>query len=48
VADDLFRILFVADIVGHPGREAVKALLPALKKEVGADLAIVNDRQDRR
>jgi metallophosphoesterase (TIGR00282 family) len=42
VADDLFRILFVADVVGHPGREAVKALLPALKKEVGADLAIVN------
>jgi metallophosphoesterase (TIGR00282 family) len=42
VADELFRILFVADVVGHPGREAVKALLPALKKEVGADLAIVN------
>jgi 2',3'-cyclic-nucleotide 2'-phosphodiesterase len=42
VADDLFRILFVADVVGHPGREAVKALLPGLKKELGADLAIVN------
>ena len=42
MADDLFRVLFVADVVGHPGREAVKALLPALKKEVGADLAIVN------
>ncbi|HLQ14454.1 MAG TPA: TIGR00282 family metallophosphoesterase [Candidatus Eisenbacteria bacterium] len=36
------RILFVADVVGHPGREAVKAILPALKKEVGADLTIVN------
>jgi metallophosphoesterase (TIGR00282 family) len=37
-----FRILFVADVVGHPGRDAVKAILPGLKKEVGADLAIVN------
>jgi metallophosphoesterase (TIGR00282 family) len=37
-----FRILFVADVVGHPGRDAVKALLPALKKDVGADLVIVN------
>ena len=37
-----FRILFVADVVGHPGRDAVKAILPALKKEVGADLTIVN------
>lgn len=42
MADDLFRILFVADVVGHPGREAVKAILPALKNEVGADLTIVN------
>jgi metallophosphoesterase (TIGR00282 family) len=41
VADE-FRILFVADVVGHPGRDAVKAILPGLKKEVGADLAIVN------
>ena len=40
--DDEFRILFVADVVGHPGREAVKAILHRLKKEVGADLAIVN------
>ncbi len=39
---DEFRILFVADVVGHPGRDAVKAILPGLKKEVGADLAIVN------
>jgi metallophosphoesterase (TIGR00282 family) len=37
-----FRILFVADVVGHPGRDAVKAILPSLKKELGADLAIVN------
>ncbi len=39
---DEFRILFVADVVGHPGRDAVKAILPALKKEVQADLTIVN------
>jgi 2',3'-cyclic-nucleotide 2'-phosphodiesterase len=41
MSDD-FRILFVADVVGHPGRDAVKAILPGLKKEVGADLTIVN------
>src|SRR5260370_410743 len=41
MAQDELRILFVADVVGHPGREAVKAILPALKKEVGADLTIV-------
>src|SRR4030088_2500354 len=37
-----FRILFVADVVGHPGRDAIRAVLPGLKKEVAADLAIVN------
>jgi metallophosphoesterase (TIGR00282 family) len=37
-----FRILFVADVVGHPGRDAIKAILPDLKKELAADLAIVN------
>ena len=41
MSDD-FRILFVADVVGQPGRDAVKAILPGLKREVGADLAIVN------
>ena len=41
MSDDL-RILFVADVVGQPGRDAVKAILPGLKREVGADLAIVN------
>jgi metallophosphoesterase (TIGR00282 family) len=39
---DDFRILFVADVVGHPGRDAVKAILPALKKEVRPDLTVVN------
>jgi len=37
-----FRILFVADVVGHPGREAVKAILPALKQEFDPQLTVVN------
>jgi metallophosphoesterase (TIGR00282 family) len=37
-----FRILFVADVVGQPGREAVKTILPGLKKELGADVTILN------
>ena len=41
MADEI-RILFVADVVGHPGRDAVKAILPGLKKELAAHLAIVN------
>ncbi len=32
----------MADVVGQPGREAVKAILPGLKRELGADLTIVN------
>src|SRR2546428_8065533 len=41
MADD-FRILFVADVVGQPGREAVKALLPGLKRELEPDVTILN------
>src|SRR5258708_37664313 len=41
MADD-FRILFIADVVGQPGRDAVKAILPGLKREVDADLTILN------
>ena len=41
MAEDL-RFLFVADVVGSPGREAVKALLPALRRELEPDLVIVN------
>ena len=37
-----FRILFVADVVGRPGREAVTALLPRLKAEHEPHLTIVN------
>lgn len=36
------KILFIGDIVGSPGREAVKALVPKLKKERGLDIVIAN------
>jgi len=39
---DEFRLLFVADVVGHPGREAVKALLPELKQELRPQLVVLN------
>jgi len=42
VSSDEFRILFVADVVGHPGRDAVKALLPGLKRELEPHLTVVN------
>jgi 2',3'-cyclic-nucleotide 2'-phosphodiesterase len=42
VAEGEYRILFVADVVGHPGRDAVKAILPGLKKEVRPHLTILN------
>jgi len=36
------NILCVGDIVGEPGREVLKKLLPDLKKEFDLDLAVVN------
>jgi len=36
------KILFIGDIVGSPGREAVKRLLPELKKEHELDFVIAN------
>jgi metallophosphoesterase (TIGR00282 family) len=36
------RILFVGDVVGRPGRDAVAVLLPRLRDELRVDLAIVN------
>lgn len=36
------NILFIGDIVGSPGREAVKRLLPGLKKEYQLDFVIAN------
>lgn len=36
------RCLFLGDIVGKPGREAVGATLPELRRRFGADLVIAN------
>ncbi len=36
------RILMIGDIIGKPGRSAVRALLPELKAEQGIDLVIAN------
>ncbi|MFH0739086.1 MAG: TIGR00282 family metallophosphoesterase [Candidatus Omnitrophota bacterium] len=36
------KILFIGDIVGSPGREAVKELLPGLKQEFSLDFSIAN------
>jgi metallophosphoesterase (TIGR00282 family) len=36
------RILFVGDVVGKPGREAVRHLLPGLRRQHEIDFAIVN------
>ena len=36
------KILFIGDIVGSPGREAVEKLLPGLKKEFSLDFVIAN------
>ena len=36
------RILIVGDIVGRPGRRAVKELLPQLKESLSVDCVIAN------
>ncbi len=36
------RLLFVGDVVGRPGRDAVEALLPGLRERLGVDVCIVN------
>jgi len=36
------RILFIADVFGGPGRKAVGALLPGLRKEKKVDFCILN------
>ncbi|MFO7774788.1 MAG: YmdB family metallophosphoesterase, partial [Candidatus Hydrogenedentota bacterium] len=36
------KILFVGDIVGKPGRQALKEWLPVLREEYGLDAVIVN------
>lgn len=42
VSGETYTIIFVADVVGKPGREAVKLKLPELRDRFDADLAIVN------
>lgn len=36
------KILFIGDVVGSPGRAAVKALLPALKQRHSIDVVVAN------
>ena len=36
------KLLLLGDVVGRPGREAVKGLLPGLKKEYGPDMVVAN------
>ncbi len=36
------KILFIGDVMGKPGRKAVAALLPKLKKEYEPDIVIAN------
>ncbi len=38
----LLKILFIGDIVGKPGRNAVKLILPDLKKELNLDYVFAN------
>ena len=36
------RLLFIGDVVGHTGCKAVSRYLPAIKEELGIDMAILN------
>ena len=36
------RVLFIGDVVGKPGRRALKERLPSLKRKHGADFTIAN------
>ena len=36
------KILFIGDVVGSPGRQAIDKLLPGLKKELGLHFVIAN------
>lgn len=38
----MLRILFLGDIVGQPGREAVKAVLPMLRRRHRQDIVLAN------
>lgn len=36
------KLLFLGDVVGSPGRDAIKALVPELRRELGLDFVVVN------
>ncbi len=36
------RLLMIGDVIGKPGRRAVKTLVPSLRREQGIDLVIAN------
>ena len=36
------RLLFIGDIVGKPGRRAVRYFLPRLRKSLGVDFIVAN------
>lgn len=38
----IIRILFLGDVMGEPGRDAIAALLPGMKEELATDFVIVN------
>ena len=36
------RILFCGDVMGRPGRDAVKRHVPVLRRDLALDLVVVN------
>ena len=36
------RVMMIGDVIGKPGRRAVEALLPGLRRELAIDLAVAN------
>ncbi len=42
LAEELVLILAIGDIIGRPGRQAVRKLLPGLQEQYGLDLIVAN------
>lgn len=42
MTDSLLKIIFIGDIIGSPGRRAVRELLPGLKQKYNPDIVIAN------
>lgn len=36
------KVLFIGDVVGSPGRKAISAIVPGLRRELGLDVVIAN------